>query len=146
MSEVDEPLEELDEPYLIHFPSSANTGDLNADNTEWVGKTHDETYSAIAESMDELGYAVVTMHPMEFAAREGTAYQNEVDQRQIRELGMLIDDIRDAGFRIVTISQIDDGYAVAPEFSSPSILAIISITVAMAVWFSKRMNLCSRVS
>jgi hypothetical protein len=57
--------------------------------------------------MSKLGYAVVTMHPMEFASRTGTAYQNEVDDGQIHELELLMDDIHNAGFRIVTVSQVN---------------------------------------
>jgi hypothetical protein len=122
---------------ILHFPSSANTGDLNADNTEWLGKTHDETFSAVTQSMDQFGYAVVTMHPMEFTARQGTQYQNKVDQAQIRELELLIDDIRGAGYRIVTISEINDGYAAVPEFSSLPIVAILAATVVVTILFSK---------
>lgn len=120
---------------ILHFPSVANTGDLNADNTEWLGKSHEETFSAISASMDELGYAVVTMHPMEFSSRTGTAYQNEVDFTQIRELGLLMDDIRDAGFEIVTVSQINKGHVAIPEFSSYTIYIILAISVIAVIWF-----------
>ena len=125
---------------ILHFPSAANTGDLNADNTEWLGRYHEETFDAISESMDELGYAVVTMHPMEFASRSGTAYQNEVEDGQIRELELLIDDIRDAGFEIVTVSEINKGYAAIPEFSSYSIYMILAISVIMVIWLSSKGN------
>ena len=125
---------------ILHFPSVANTGDLNADNTEWLGKSHEETFSAISASMDELGYAVVTMHPMEFASRTGTAYQNEVDFTQIRELELLMDDIRDAGFEIVTVSQINKGYAAIPEFSSYTIYMILAISVTVVIWLSSKSN------
>jgi len=126
------------ESHIIHFPSSANTGDLNDDDTEWLGKTHDETFSEITESMSKLGYAVVTMHPMEFASRSGTAYLNEADDAQIRELELLIDKIRDSGLRIVTISQIDSGFVAIPEFSSYSIFAILAASVVMTIWLSSR--------
>lgn len=125
---------------ILHFPSSANTGDLNADNTEWLGKSHEETFAAIRSSMDELGYAVVTMHPMEFASRSGTAYQYEVDGGQIHELELLIDDIRDAGLEIVTVSQINNGFAAIPEFSSYSIYMILAISVIMVIWLSSKGN------
>jgi len=121
---------------ILHFPSSADTGDLDFGNTEWQSKSHDETLSAISASMDELGYAVVTMHPMEFASRNGTTYQNAVDNAQIRELELLINDIRDAGFRIVTISQINKEYATIPEFSSYSIYMVLAISVTMVLWLS----------
>ena len=125
---------------ILHFPSVANTGDLNADNTEWLGKSHEETFAAIIASMDELGYAVVTMHPMEFASRTGTAYQNEVDVTQIRELELLMDDITDAGFEIVTVSQINKGHVAIPEFSSYTIYLILAISVTAVIWLSSKSN------
>lgn len=125
---------------ILHFPSSADTGDMNSGDTEWLSKSHDETFSAISASMDELGYAVVTMHPMEFASRSGTIYQNEVDDSQIRELMLLINDIRDAGFKIVTISQIDKDYAAIPEFSRYSIHIVLAVSVTMMLWLSSKNN------
>ena len=131
-----------DSKTIFHFPSAANTGDLNADNTEWIGKSHDETFRAINASMNELGYAIVTMHPMEFSLRNGTVYENEIDHAQIRELELMIDDIRAAGFKIVTISQIDDGYGSAiPEFSSFSSYAILAGSIVLAIWISNKRNL-----
>lgn len=132
----------LDSNTIFHFPSSAYTGDLNADNSEWLGYSHDRTFAAINASMNELGYAVVTMHPMEFSVREGTMYQNEVNSAQIEELELLIEDIRDAGFKIVTISEINEGYgSVVPEFSSYSIYAILTLPIIMTIWLVAKSNL-----
>lgn len=123
---------------IYHFPSSAHTGDLNADNTEWLGYSHDRTFADLNASMNELGYAVVTMHPQEFSVRDGIKYQNKVDEQQIAELELLLDDIRDAGFKIVTISQINEGYgSVVPEFSSYSIYAILTFSIVIAIWLAK---------
>jgi len=78
------------------------------------------------------------MHPMEFASRSGTAYQNEADDAQIRELQLLIDDIRDSGLKIVTITQINSGFVAVPEFSSYPIFAILAVSVVMTIWLSSR--------
>lgn len=125
---------------ILHFPSSADTGDMNPSNTEWLSKSHDETFSAISASMDELGYAVVTMHLMEFASRNGMTYQNEVDDVQMRELKLLIDAIRDADLEIVTILQINKEYAGIPEFTSYSIYIVLAVTVTMVIWLSSKNN------
>jgi hypothetical protein len=113
---------------------------MNPSNTEWLSKSRDEMFSAISASMDELGYAVVTMHPMEFASRNGTTYQNEVDDVRIRELKLLIDEIRDADFEIVTISQINKEYAAIPEFTSYSIYIVLGVSVTMVIWLSSKNN------
>ena len=127
---------------IFHFPSSAFTGDLNVDNTEWLGYSHDSTFAALNASMNKLGYAVVTMHPMEFSVRNGTMYQNKVDDVQIQELELLIGDIRNEGFKIVTISQINEGYgSVIPEFSSYSLYAVLTIAIVMTILLSTKSNL-----
>lgn len=132
----------LDYDTIFHFPSSAYTGDLNSDNSEWLGYPHNITFAAINASMNELGYAVVTMHPMEFSVREGTEYQNKVDSAQVEELELLMEDIRDVGFKIVTISQINEGYgSVVPEFSSYSIYAILAVSVVVTIWLAAKSNL-----
>jgi peptidoglycan/xylan/chitin deacetylase (PgdA/CDA1 family) len=124
---------------IYHFPSSAHTGDLNADNTEWAGYSHERTFADLNASMNDLGYAVVTMHPQEFSVREGTKYQNEVDEQQISELELLLKDIRQAGFKIVTISQIDDGYgSTIPEFPAFSVYAILAVSIIITVWLTTK--------
>ena len=126
---------------IMHYPSSALTGDLNDDNTKWIGYPHDATFAAVNASMNNLGYAVISMHPMEFSLRNGTMYQNEIDEKQIHELELLIDDILAAGYRIVTISQINDPSIVVPEFSSYHIAAILIASIMATIWFSNKRGL-----
>jgi peptidoglycan/xylan/chitin deacetylase (PgdA/CDA1 family) len=118
---------------ILHFPSEALTGDLNSDDTEWIGYTHETTFAAVNASISKLGYAVVTMHPMEFSLRNGTTYQNEIDQKQLYELELLMDDIKAAGFIVVTISQIEDHSAVIPEFSGYHVSAILALSIT-TIW------------
>lgn len=118
---------------ILHFPSEALTGDLNSDDTEWIGYSHETTFTAVNASISKLGYAVVTMHPMEFSLRNGTTYQNEIDQKQLYELELLMDDIKAAGFTVVTISQIEDHSAVIPEFSSYHVSAILALSI-ITIW------------
>ncbi len=124
---------------ILHFPSAALTGDLNSDDTEWIGYTHETTFAAVNASISKLGYAVVTMHPMEFSLRNGTTYQNEIDQKQLHELELLIDDIKAAGFTVVTISQIEEPSAVIPEFSSYHVSAILALSFA-TIWLLTVLN------
>jgi peptidoglycan/xylan/chitin deacetylase (PgdA/CDA1 family) len=129
---------------ILHFPSSVVTGDLNADNTEWLGYSHDVTFDSINASVNERGYAVVTMHPMEFSLRNGTIYQNRVDVQQIQELKLLIDDIRGAGFKIVTISQISGpDNATIPEFSNYSIYIILAVSIVIVIYLSREIKAIS---
>ena len=46
------------------------------------------------------------MHPQDHSIREGEDIANKVDWPQIKELDLLIDQIRDKGLKIVTIGEI----------------------------------------
>lgn len=91
---------------LYHYPSAAITGDLNDDDTAWVGFEHQTTLSQIRQSVKDHGFAVVTMHPMEFAARNGLEYYNRIDENQIVELDALISGLQDEGFEIVAVGEL----------------------------------------
>ncbi len=124
---------------IFHFPSTAATGYLNSDNRQWYGNLHNDTFKAIKEGTNKFGYAVVTMHPQEYSSRDGLGFSNEVDHAQIHELELLIDDIRGAGFKIVTISQIKEAYGSSiPEFSSHSIGAILAASIVIVIWLSAK--------
>jgi len=112
---------------ISNFPSLVATGDLGFDNTEWVGYSHKDTFEAVQQSVNQLGYAVVTMHPQEYSIRDGLKYTNKVDDHQIQELQSLIDSIRIAGLKIVTISEIDKQITTIPEFSSNFIVLTTAI-------------------
>nr|AFK24985.1 hypothetical protein Josef01_19c08_42 [uncultured archaeon] len=116
---------------IYHFPATAKTGDLNEDDTQWLGLKHDETLLAIRESLDKYGYALVMMHPQEFSVRDGLNFQNEVDGGQIAELELLVDSIRDEGYTIVTVSQLASYYTI-PEFNG-FLYAALALPLALVI-------------
>jgi hypothetical protein len=97
-------------PYIIkndpvhHLPGTAKTGNLNF--TYWYSENHKQTFVEIMSSLQKYGYAVVVMHPQEYSIRNALNYHNIVDKNQISELGILIDEIRHDGLKILTISDI----------------------------------------
>jgi len=99
-------------PYFIknsavyHFPGTAKTGNLNDENTYWYSENHRQTFAEIMDSLQKYGYATVVMHPQEYSVRNALNYSNIVDESQISELELLIDEIRNDGLKIVTISDI----------------------------------------
>lgn len=92
---------------LYRFPETVLIGDLSADDTHWITFSHQEVFEGIRESLDQHGFAVVTMHPQDFAARDMLNYQNMVDHNYIKELEMLLDKIQEQGIKVVTISEIN---------------------------------------
>jgi peptidoglycan/xylan/chitin deacetylase (PgdA/CDA1 family) len=120
--------DEYGDKMLYSFPSSASTGDLNDDNTQWIGYSHQDTFKAIESSLDGYGYAVVTMHPQEYSLRNGLEYINIPDHEQLLELKLLIKMIQNADIHIVTISQIRDDLMV-PEFTDYSLLTMLTVSI-----------------
>ncbi len=91
---------------LYYLPSTVVTGDLNNDNTNWYAINHTQAFMNISHSLAKYGYAVVEMHPFEHSLRNGLHIKNEVDANQIHELRLLIDEVRNNGIKIVTMSEI----------------------------------------
>ena len=91
---------------LYRFPETAETGNVNADFTDWINYNHNQTYAEILRSMTKYGYAIVMMHPQDFSSKHFFNYTNTINQTQIHELDLVIDQIRKDGFKIVTISEI----------------------------------------
>jgi len=104
----DIPPYDLKDETFYHLPAAALTGDLNSDNSYWFGTQHRETFAQVQISLINYGFAVVTLHPQEYSKRQGLDFSNEVDAAQIRELGLLINDIEKNGLDIVTIGKIPD--------------------------------------
>ncbi len=92
---------------LYNFPEGAVTGELTANKDFIIGISHKLTLSKIIQSIDEYGFAVVTMHPQEFSEIERGKYTNQVNEKQIRELELLLDRLRIEDIKIVPLSEIN---------------------------------------
>ncbi len=120
---------------VFHVPATAKTGDLNDDDTQWLGFGHQQTLDEISKSMEEHGYALVMLHPQEFSVRDGLDFKNEVETDQIGELELLLDEIEAEDFSIVLVSELARQVAI-PEFAgyiSAAVLTVsfISLTVLL---------------
>ncbi|MGI0018745.1 MAG: polysaccharide deacetylase family protein [Nitrosotalea sp.] len=92
---------------FFRFPATAEIGDLNRENTAWVSVNHDQTYAAVLRSLVKYGFAVILLHPQDYANKKsGFVYDNAINQTQIHELDLLIDKIRNDGYAIVTMDDI----------------------------------------
>lgn len=112
---TDEPPHNFKDDMLYHLPSGAFTGNLNNDDTEWLGSTHKETYAQILGNLVNYGFSVVTLHPQEYSIRDALNYANKVDLNQIRELELLIDELKNNGIKIITIKEIPENVNVTQK-------------------------------
>lgn len=91
---------------VYNFPETAMTGAMTQDRTYFVGLSHSETMKQIEASISEYGFAVVTLHPQEYAIYYQGDYHNQVNYAQIEQLKILISELQDAEISIVPISEI----------------------------------------
>lgn len=108
----DDPPYDLKNQTLYHFPTTAATAMTDENQTsEWERMNHKETYASILDSLLNYGFAVVMMHPMDFAMQDELTFQNDIDWNQLHELELLLDMIKQEGLEIVPIIGI-------PEFDT----------------------------
>jgi len=103
----DKPPFELSNSTFYRFPQATETAKLNEESNLWIVQNRTRIFDDITSSVNNNGFAVVMMHPPDFAVADLGIYKNEPNSTQIAELGLLIDQIKDAGYSIVSISQIN---------------------------------------
>ena len=97
---------------IYHLPQTAYTGDCNicgdeVKNASWFAIQHERTLKQIDRSIEKYGFAVVTLHAWEYSiGHERWDFQNKVDTRQIDDLRLLLDGIKQKGLQIVALSKV----------------------------------------
>ena len=102
---------------LFRFPSTASTGYIEQGRA-WYGISANQTMTDIKFSVRDYGFAVVLLHPHEYAKRSGWVFENQLDVTQYFELDELIDDVKNYGLKIVLIDDINKETRL---FSIPSV-------------------------
>jgi len=99
-------------PYLVedstlyYFPANTETAKLHATEFFWITQPNSLILDEAYEYLGKYGYAVIMMHPYEFAVRELGIYTGDADMQAIAEVGKLIDELRADGIKLVTIDEI----------------------------------------
>ncbi len=119
---IDQPPYSLVDSDFYRFPQAAQTAILNTESNLWELESSSKMLEDIMLSLDEHGFAVVMMHPMEFGENDHGIYRNSINSEPVNELKLLIDNVRNAGINIVPISKINLDSSVEEEISSSSIL------------------------
>ena len=99
------PFENLE---LYYFPAGTQTAKLLPDGVTWVIQDRAVIFEEIRGFLNKYGFAVVMMHPYEFSTTELGIFTGETDKQMIGEVGRLIDEIRDEGIKLVTVSEINE--------------------------------------
>ena len=99
-------------PYLeenksfYRFPQFAETGGYVFSQNRIVGVPANQTFNDVTNAVNEHGFAVITMHPQEFAIFEGGESINTINESQIIELKNLIELIKSENISILYLGEI----------------------------------------
>ncbi|MCV0409958.1 pentapeptide repeat-containing protein [Nitrosopumilus sp.] len=96
----------LENSKLYYLPASTQTAILNVETNLWENISNDVTYNEANNFLKQHGFAVVMMHPYEFAETDLGVYTGKADLAEIEKLGKLIDQFRINGIEIVSLSEI----------------------------------------
>ncbi|MFB5598322.1 MAG: polysaccharide deacetylase family protein, partial [Nitrosopumilaceae archaeon] len=107
ISSQSEPPYPLEKESFYRFPSTAYTGTFNSGDFRFEGLPYQTTLDAIKNSIEENGFAVVTLNPQEYAMYEGDQIVDQIDTTRLNELEKLLKIISKSNFEIVSISQIN---------------------------------------
>lgn len=104
---------------IYHAPETASFSDYIDDEHYWT--TYDQIMSAVDTSIDERGWAVVTIHPQDFNDYEddGVTYINRVNQTSIARLNAVLDTINSRGYQIVSYQQLAGTTPPVPDTTPP---------------------------
>ncbi len=101
----------------IHsYPANVFAGVL-AQNTN-QSMLNDKILSSVSDAIKTNGYAVVILNFQDFAQGNASAKTNTPDMEKIQDLQMLIDNIRNNGYKITTIGNMENMFKQAPWATS----------------------------
>jgi peptidoglycan/xylan/chitin deacetylase (PgdA/CDA1 family) len=124
-------LESLNSPTAVnkihYYPPTVFTGISSNDNTT-QSITNDMILADIQKNVQSRGYAMVTINFQDYAQNNGTVKINMPDNEKIQKLQSLIDDVRNNGYRIVTVKDISNTPSI-PEFGD---LATITLVLSIS--------------
>lgn len=91
---------------VYHIPGNAETGNLTNNDKIWSHHNNTHILVKIMSDIHKYGYSVVILHPPEYAIRIHSYYANEIDKNQIKNLELLIDNVKNHSIKIVSLNQI----------------------------------------
>jgi peptidoglycan/xylan/chitin deacetylase (PgdA/CDA1 family) len=110
---------------LFRFPQSTQTAIFDSDSNLWIIQERKTIIEDVISSVNNYGFSVVMMHPPDFSINDNGVYRNKISEKQIIELELLIDDLRNIGLKIVPISQINLDSTITPTISDKNSVNLV---------------------
>lgn len=116
-----------DQSSILHYPSTTDGASYLTGVP--VNFPVDQVIASATSSISRFDYAIVLLHPQEFAAYVDNKMTGEIDQNAMNRLSQLVDSVRDKA-NIVQIQEIS--VIPVPEFSKGK-MPILVVSVMMLV-------------
>lgn len=131
---------------LYHLPAMVSYKSDNGNGT-WV-KVPIKTISSYVDSdINKFGYAVILLHPQNFAKMENNAFVDTVDENEINDLSSLMDSIKSKNQHITTFANVvglqiptSSHVQLAPEFSGVVTIVLLVSILLMIVFTTVKRN------
>jgi len=102
---------------LYRFPQTTSTGQYISSTNLFEGVTSQQTVNESILSIDNFGFAVISIQSQEFSKMENSTYGNSVNIEQINELKKVIEEFNKNGIKILPIGKINSNLKViVPEW------------------------------
>jgi|GEM_PF-939044 len=128
-------------PVLYHLPAMTSYKNDNGNGT-WIKIPIQTILNDVDDSVNRYGYAVVLLHPQNFAKMENNVFVDTVDENEIKDLSLLMYQIKSEHLKITTFANVvgpqvssSSHVQLAPEFSGTEIIVLV-VSVLLIVGFS----------
>ncbi|MBL4595428.1 MAG: polysaccharide deacetylase family protein, partial [Robiginitomaculum sp.] len=95
----------IEDDSFYRTPAVAETAKLVNNDTEWKIIDKNEIKEKVIQSIKDNGYAIVMMHPQEFALNDQGNYDIP-NQKTLLELSLLLDEIKKLDIRLVKMGEV----------------------------------------
>ena len=126
---------------LYHLPAMTSFKDDNGNGT-WIKVPIQTILNDVDDSVNRYGYAVVLLHPQNFAKMENNVFVDTVDENEIKDLSLLMDQMKSEHLRITTFANVigsqvstSSHVQLAPEFSGTEIIVLV-VSLLLVIRFS----------
>ena len=127
-------------PTLYHLPAMTSFKSDNGNGT-WVKIPIPTILTEIDNHVDRYGYAIVLLHPQNFAKIENNVFVDTLDEKEIDDLSVLIDSIKSKNLQITTFANVIGfnnapislpNSVTVPEFNGLEVIPLwVSILIAI---------------
>ncbi len=126
---------------LYHLPAMTSFKNDNGNGT-WIKVPIQTILNDVDDSVNRYGYAVVLLHPQNFAKMENKIFVDTVDENEIKDLSLLISQIKSEHLKITTFANVvglqistSPHVQLAPEFSGTAAIVLVA-SILLIVGFS----------